>query len=146
MLTEILPKYYKELILEINIFCILLNHELQHSGSLWSTHERPWALLGINEYCTKALWVLNSPWCHDHECLSSLMRAVEAMTRYSWLLKAAYECSWVLMSAQKCPWVLIIAHECSWHHVHVCSGLLMSIHEYSWALVCSHGINCTHKH
>ena len=103
-----------------------------------SAHEHSWALLGINEYCTKALWVLNSPWCHDHECLSSLMSAVEAMAQYTWVFKAAYEYSWVLMSAQECPWVLIIAHECSWHHVFACSGLLMSIHEYSWALISSH--------
>ena len=109
-----------------------------HYGALMSAHEHSWALLSINEYCAKALWVLNSPWCHDHECLSSLMSAVEAMAQYTWVFKAAYEYSWVLMSAQECPWVLIIAHECSWHHVHACSGLLMSIHEYSWALISSH--------
>ena len=38
ILTEILPKYYKEVISKVNIFHLFLNQELDHSGSLRSTH------------------------------------------------------------------------------------------------------------
>ena len=123
---------------KLTFFCILLNLELQHLGSLWSTHVRPWALLSTPGH----YWLL----------YQGAMSAKLSMVPWPWMLIITHEgcrghdtilmiaqgCLWVLMSAQKCPWVLIIAHECSWHHVHAYSGLLMSIHEYSWALISSH--------
>ena len=70
---------------------------LNYSEALMSVHEHSYALLSINEYGAKPLWVLNLPWCN--ECLLSLMSAVKAIAPYSWVPMAAYECLWVLMSA-----------------------------------------------
>ena len=41
ILTKLFLKYLKEVISKVNIFCLLLNQELKHSGSLGSIQECP---------------------------------------------------------------------------------------------------------
>ena len=64
ILTEKLPKYYKEVILKVNTFCLLLNQELKHSGSLRSTQECPWALESTHDHS----WALLSMLQRHYEC------------------------------------------------------------------------------
>ena len=50
ILTTLLPKDYTEVILKVNIFCLLLIQELKQSGYLRSAQERPWALKSVHEH------------------------------------------------------------------------------------------------
>ena len=70
-----------------------------HTGILRSTQKHQWALLSIHKYGVKVLEAPWVPWRLPHECLLAIMRAVGAMTPWSWVLMAASEYSRVPMSA-----------------------------------------------
>ena len=115
-LTEILPKYYKEVILKVNILCrwikrLIIPDEcsLCHGPMLMNAHECSWVFMSVQ----RCSWVL----MRAHDC--------------SWELMRAYECSWMLMSAKGCPWVLVSARECSLPR----SWVFMAGHEHFLALI-----------
>ena len=114
ILTKILSKYCKEVILKVNIFVLLLNQELRitqdHSRVPMITQENPWPLMSTVKYGNKALWVVWAPMCYIHECLSALKSAVHAMVPCSWVLMVAYKGSWVLKSDNGPSLVLLSAN------------------------------------
>ena len=94
-------------------------------------HKHFLALLSIDDYGCKVLWVLKDPWRQNHECLLALMSAVGAMVPCSWVLMVAYECSWGLMNVQGCPKSIISAHEGPWRHT-------LGAHKHSWVFMITH--------
>ena len=50
MWNEILSKYYMEVILKLNIFCLLFDGAVQQSCPVMSIHELPQALMCAHEY------------------------------------------------------------------------------------------------
>ena len=87
ILTELLPKYYKEVLLKVDIFCSLLNQALEHLGSLKVVPR------STQEHGAKALWVIWAPCHYALKCSLALMSAVGAMAPCSWGFMVAYECS-----------------------------------------------------
>ena len=138
ILTKILTKYLKEVILKGNIFRILLNQELEHSRQRKNTQEQAWALMSMHrplwtlistdKYGAKALLVLKAPWRQAHKCSLVLMSVVGAIAPCSWVLMATYMCSWMLKN--------IYEHIKTFHHDH--SWTLMNTHGHSWALISNH--------
>ena len=129
--TELLEKYYMEVIIKVNIFgyCWMDIHE--QSRALMSSHECSWALVGTQEHlivcchgaisvleCSWGLWALMSINEHGAMLLWALMSPHGAMTQYSWVLKSVLECLRVL------------------RHGHWGSGVLLNNPESSGILQC----------
>ena len=127
-MTEIWPKYYKEVILKVNIHFYYWIKNQDHSGAPMST----------DEYGAKVVWGVWAPSCHAYGYSLMLMSSVDAMAPCLWIVMVAYECPPVLKKGL----VLINAHECLW-----CYGaMLMSAIEHLRALMSNHDHSSTWQH
>ena len=160
--TDIFAKYYREVILKVNIFRLLLYQPCQHSWALIiscecslthiNNHERSWALMSLvllRPLCPRppgALpitavelsWVLIDSWDRAHKCSWLLLVAFECPD----VLKGAHDGSQFLMSTHGLPWTLTsLASWCNEHlwelkNNHAYSAMrsyaLISTHERSW--------------
>ena len=142
-----MSKYYREPFWKVDIFCLVMNQALEHSGSLISTHEPSWEFIGTHEYS----WVPMSSHEHsealmrnqDHKLTLISIHDYGAMAQWSiWFFPAlcshAHEYSWILTcsnehSAHGCSWPPKSSNEHSW--------AFMSIHEHDYiapvALMCT---------
>ena len=139
--TEILAKYYKAVILKVNIFkkfWIMHSSTHEQQWARMTTHDHFLALRSTQEYGSRVPWVI--------------LRAHEYSWHHGTMIMSDPEHSWGLMRAQECPWALISAHEWSWCHgaklmsAHGWSCALISIQEYLWARICCHENSLSWSH
>ena len=128
-----------EVILKLNIFCLLFDKKVQHSWPVMSAHELPKALVCAHEYpgalmsmvlwCHECSWVLMSAHSLVAPCSQLLLCSDECSLLHGTKLMSAHGCSWVFNGNQEHSWLLLAAHECS--------KVLMDAHECSWLLISS---------
>ena len=108
-----MAKYYREIITKFNIFGIFFNQALEHSRSLMSTQERPWALRSIQAHLGALMsmvpWRYGGLWCYCPMLTNGHQSSLMLLAPWH----HAHEWPWLLISEHKCSWALFSAHEFS---------------------------------